>query len=136
MINVSQCQWYSWAGFLAIVALHHRITSRHKDNRIASRHKGNRTDRTTTASSASPPRPTVAPAFPWEPRTTREASLSQTLPLRSGTDEYCIKIPRQRESVAAVAAEHCPDDARRQLHFLASMTFANGLRAPSCPCCR
>lgn len=30
-----------------------------------------------------------------------------------------------------------PADAKEQLHFLASMTFANGgLRQPSCPCCQ
>ena len=60
--------------------------------------------------------PSVVASFPWEPK----------------------RVSTQKEVDASVvpSAKCQTVDAQQQLHFLSSMTFANGLRQPSCPCCQ
>mmetsp|Transcript_27788 Transcript_27788/g.57970 ORF Transcript_27788/g.57970 Transcript_27788/m.57970 type:complete len:116 (-) Transcript_27788:668-1015(-) len=114
MQSSSSTQWYSWTGFLAIIALYNRIHHRRQTN---------------NRSPKQPPRPSTAialaqlPAFPWEPR-----------PDLPRSEEVSGDNKSESES-NGLYSKHKPEDAQQQLHFLASMTFANGLRQPSCPCC-
>ena len=59
--------------------------------------------------------------FPWEPKTT--TTIAQQTSSRSSSPPlgYC--------HTAVIKS------TEEQLQFLACMTFASGLRSPSCPCC-
>ena len=117
--------WYSCVGFLSIITIY-RLW--HQNNNLHVPHENITSDAnsnvnnlgvSTISSEAlnenSSPPPSVQ-SFPWEPK----------------------RVSTQKEVDASVvpSAKCQTVDAQQQLHFLSSMTFANGLRQPSCPCCQ
>ena len=118
--------WYSCVGFLSIITIY-RLW--HQNNNLHVPHENITSDANSNVNNlgvstipsealfhenSSPP--SVVASFPWEPK----------------------RVSTQKEVDASVvpSAKCQTVDAQQQLHFLSSMTFANGLRQPSCPCCQ
>ena len=120
--------WYSCVGFLSIITIYRlwhqnnylEVLLPHKNVIISDANSNvNNLGVSTISSEAlfnenSSPPPSVQ-SFPWEPK----------------------RVSTQKEVDASVVpSAKCQTVDAQQLHFLSSMTFANGLRQPSCPCCQ
>ena len=117
--------WYSCVGFLSIITIyrlwhqnnylhvpHENVISDAKSN--TNNNLGVSTIPSKALFNKKSSHPLVA-SFPWEPKS----------------------VPTQKVDVSVLPSAKCQTvDAQQQLHFLSSMTFANGLRPPSCPCCQ
>lgn len=72
------------------------------------------------------------PAYAWEPATSPLSNNLVGLPLQTANSSSGNKSLERTIQTRHVLVNE--DD--ESLHFLASMSFANGgIRAPSCPCC-
>ena len=119
--------WYSCVGFLSVITIYHLW--RHQNNYLRVPHENLISDAKSNTNNnlgvSNIPSKALfnkyssaqsVSSFPWEPK----------------------RVPTQKVDVSVLpSATKCQTvDAQQQLHFLSSMTFANGLRPPSCPCCQ
>lgn len=122
-------QWHSYAAFFALIAGHRLVGPRRRRA-----HADRSVDRPSTEAAAAARAP---PPFPWEPR---GAAAAAPPPSEEGVGRRKRTVPRNIEPSllpgVCVKAGPSPEDARRQLHLLANLSYTGGLRPPSCPCCR